>query len=69
MGQHVTQMTMQGVLARSGGVGAMGHLGHIAIAEKSPPYNIATVHLYSICDILLFVVLYDPNDPKATFPL
>ena len=69
MGQHVTQMTMRGLLARSGGVGAMGHLGHLAIVFKSPPYNIVTVHPYSICDILLFVVLYDPNDPKATLPL
>ena len=42
----------------------MGHLGHLAIKFKSPPYNIVTVHPYSICDILLSVVLYDLNDPK-----
>ena len=54
MGQYVTYMTMQGVLARSGGVGAMGHLGHIAIAEKSLAYNIA----YSNCIQFTFFIYY-----------
>ena len=54
MGQHVTQKTMQGVLAWFGSVGAMGHLGHIAIAEKSPPYNIA----YRYCIQFTFFIYY-----------
>jgi hypothetical protein len=59
---------MQGVLARSGGFGAMGHLGHIAIKFKSLGYNIA----YSNCihfKNFLIQLINDPNDPKATFPL
>jgi hypothetical protein len=52
MGQYVTQMTMRGLLARSGGVGAMGHLGHIAIAEKLLAYNIA----YSNCIQFTFFI-------------
>jgi hypothetical protein len=54
MGQYVTYMTMQGVLARSGGVGVMGHLGHIAIAEKLLAYNIA----YSNCIQFTFFIYY-----------
>ena len=45
-------MTMQGLLARAGGFGAMGHLGHIAIAEKSLGYNIA----YSNCIQFTFFI-------------
>ena len=54
MGQHVTQKTMQGLLAWFGSVGAMGHLGHIAIAEKLLAYNIA----YSNCIQFTFFIYY-----------
>jgi hypothetical protein len=39
---------MQGVLAPALSVGAMGHLGHLAIIFKSLAYNITTVYIYSI---------------------
>ena len=54
MGQHVTQMTMRGLLAWFGSVGAMGHLGHIAIVEKLLAYNIA----YSNCIQFTFFIYY-----------
>ena len=54
MGQHVTQKTMQGLLAWFGSVGAMGHLGHIAIAEKLLGYNI----VYSNCIQFTFFIYY-----------
>ena len=54
MGQHVTYMTMRGLLTRSGGFGAMGHLGHIAIVEKLLAYNIA----YSNCIQFTFFIYY-----------
>jgi hypothetical protein len=59
---------MQRVLARSGGVGAMGHLGNLGVLQKLAGYNI--VYSYCIqCDILLSLLSNDPKDPKATFPL
>ena len=65
MGQYVTYMTMQGVLARSGGVGVMGHLGHIAIAEKSLGYNIAYSHSIQYCIHFYFYLLL-PNMTQMT---
>jgi len=60
MGQHVAQMTMRGLLARSGGFGAMGHLGHIAIAEKLVGYNIVYSHSIQYCIHFYFYLLI-PN--------
>jgi hypothetical protein len=47
-------MTMRGLLTRSGGFGAMGHLGHIAIVEKLLAYNI----VYSNCIQFTFFIYY-----------
>lgn len=65
MGQHVTYMTIQGVLARSEGFGAMGHLGHIAIAEKLLAYNIVYSHSIQYCIHFYFYLLI-PNMTQMT---
>ena len=59
---------MHGVLARAGGVGAMGQIGHIAIVFKLLAYN--TVYRYCIQFTLLSIyTTHNPNDPKPSFPL
>jgi hypothetical protein len=52
------------VLAPALSVGAMGHLGHLAIIFKSLAYNITTVYIYSIFDNFLIQLNNDPKDPK-----
>ena len=41
---------MRGLLARSGGFGAMGHLGHIAIAEKLLAYTVGCREIVTVID-------------------
>ena len=64
-GQHVAQMTMRGLLTRSGGFGAMGHLGHIAIVEKLLAYNIVYSHSIQYCIHFYFYLLI-PNMTQMT---
>jgi hypothetical protein len=54
-----------GLLARSGGFGAMGHLGHIAIVEKSLAYNIVYSHSIQYCIHFYFYLLI-PNMTQMT---
>ena len=65
MGQYVTYMTMRGLLAWFGSVGAMGHLGHIAIAEKLLAYNIVYSHSIQYCIHFYFYLLI-PNITQMT---